>query len=255
MTRGPSAMNATRRLGARRSLALLPRGDESRQNAGMWVRAVWALGLAIQLLSPRNCIAGIADGVERSLREATVLVGSGCSGVLIDGPDLVLTAAHCIGDRSSVDLRFAGGAFRTGWVGAIDHVADQALLLLEEPVALRPLRLTPRDPIAGSIVYFGGRPSQPSFQEATIQRVGRCPSLPQLPNAVFTTIKGIPGDSGAPIVDGTTRLIGIVHGGAQCEIITPANTARRLIERLLEENTAAQAPAMPRLSSDGPPGP
>lgn len=220
----------------------------------MRVRFAWTVALLLQVLSARNGTAGAPDAVERALGEATVLVGSGCSGVLIDGPDLVLTAEHCIRERTSVELRFAGGAVRTGWVGAIDHVADQALLLLEEPVALKPLRLTPRPPVVGSILYFRGSPSQPRFQEARLERIGTCRSLPQLSNAVFTTIDGKPGDSGAPIVDGAAQVVGIVHGGAQCEIATPAATARRLVERLLADDPAPQTPAAHRASSSTSPG-
>ena len=136
-------------------------------------------------------------------------------------PFVVATAAHCI-VGSALELRFSSGVTRTGWVVAVDRVADQALLLLEEPVAITPLVLARGPAIAGTVLYFEGNPRAPRFQEAKLERVGSCPSLPGLSNALFTTIAGVPGDSGAPIVDAAARVVGLVHGGAQCQIATPA---------------------------------
>jgi S1-C subfamily serine protease len=188
------------------------------------------LGVVALAASP---VHAAPAGLEGALLAATVAVGSGCSGVLVDGPDLVLTAEHCIDGGPTHVLRFSDGSQRTGWVAGVDHAADQALLLLEEPVALAPLQLVRQPPIAGTILYFAGNPRNPRFQEAKLDRTGRCPSLPGLGAALFTTIDGIPGDSGAPIVDSAVRVAGLVHGGAQCHIATPSNTLRRLIADVL----------------------
>jgi S1-C subfamily serine protease len=209
-----------------------------------WRQLTTAGALLVGLLAPLPAYAGPNDGVERALHAASVLVGSGCSGVLAEGPDLVLTAEHCITGRQSIELRFSDGATRTGWVVAIDHVADQALLLLEEPVALTPLMVVRSLPIGGTVLYFEGRPSEPRFQEAKLEKVGRCPSLPALPNALFTSIAGVPGDSGAPIVDVGVRVVGLVHGGAQCQIATPADTLLRLVDHFFATDEL-QLPAHP----------
>jgi S1-C subfamily serine protease len=209
-----------------------------------WRQLTIAGALLAGMLAPPPAHAGANDGVERALRAASVLVGSGCSGVLAEGPDLVLTAEHCIPGRQSVELRFSDGATRTGWVVAIDHVADQALVLLEQPVALTPLMIVRNLPVGGTVLYFEGRPSEPRFQEAKLEKVGRCPSLPALPNALFTTIAGVPGDSGAAIVDAGARVVGLVHGGAQCQIATPADTLLRLVDHFFASDEI-QLPAPP----------
>ncbi len=196
-----------------------------------WSVAV-ATVLALASGPPRAGAGPVA--VERAVLAASVLVGTGCSGVLVDGPDLVLTAEHCVQGSATHTLRFSDGTQRTGWVAGVDHNADQALLLLEEPVGLKPLALVRQRPIAGTVLYFAGNPSHPRFQEAKLDRTGRCPSLPRLPNALFTTIDGMPGDSGAPIVDTGTRVVGLVHGGAQCHIATPSDTLRRLIADVMK---------------------
>ncbi len=200
-------------------------------------------------MRPRHLLAALATSVvfgvtassaarppavEEAVLKASVLVGGGCSGVLVDGPDLVLTAEHCVDGGATHTLRFSDGSERTGWVAGVDHAADQALLLLEEPVGLKPLMLVRQPPIAGTVLYFAGNPKNPRFQEAKLERTGRCPSLPALGDALFTTIDGIPGDSGAPIVDAGARVVGLVHGGAQCHIATPSDTLRRLIADVLK---------------------
>jgi S1-C subfamily serine protease len=190
-------------------------------------------GLAMLLLATPVAAARPPE-VEAAVLRTTVLVGSGCSGVLVDGPDLVLTAEHCVTGSATHALRFSDGSERTGWVAGVDHAADQALLLLEEPVAVQPLMLVRQPPIAGTVLYFAGNPKNPRFQEAKLERTGRCPSLPALGGALFTTINGIPGDSGAPIVDAGSRVVGLVHGGAQCHIATPSDTLRRLIADVLK---------------------
>ncbi len=190
------------------------------------------LVLALLLVTRAASADSIAD-VRQRLQAASVNVGGGCSGVLTDGRDLVVTARHCVTDHDSLEIRFTNGLVRTGWVAATDDVTDQAVLLLEDPVPVEPLALVRTIPISGTILYFEGNPRTPRFQEARLDHTGRCPSLPGLPNALFTTIVGVPGDSGAPVVDAAARVVGLVHGGAQCQIATPADTLVRLIDRVL----------------------
>jgi S1-C subfamily serine protease len=193
------------------------------------VLAVWCAAAAAR------AHATVPAGLQERLLAATVLLdGGSCSGVLVDGPDLVLTAKHCITGGATHALRFSDGAERTGWVAGVDEDADQALLLLEEAVTVSPLQVAKQPAIAGTVLYFAGNPKNPRFQEAKLDRIGRCPSLPSLDAALFTTIAGIPGDSGAPLVDSATRVVGLVHGGAQCHIATPSLTLQRLIADVLK---------------------
>jgi S1-C subfamily serine protease len=179
-----------------------------------------------------------ARSVRRALRDATVDLARGCSGAVAESSQLVVTAYHCVdgaGDR--MQLRLSTGETRTGWIVAVDRAADQAVLFLEQPARVTPLAIAHRRQVPGTVLYFAGRPTEPRFQEARLERLGRCPSLPDLPNALFTTIHGRPGDSGAPLVDGAARIVGLVHGGARCEIATPADTLLRLIDETLQRPT------------------
>jgi S1-C subfamily serine protease len=176
--------------------------------------------------------------LKRTLHAASVQIDPpGCSGVLAESQQIVVTALHCIEHHTQqVHLHFMNGERRIGWVVATDEVADQAVLFLEEPVDIEPLTIVRRRQIPGTVLYFEGNPGTPRFQSARLDRIGRCPSLPSLPNALFTSIQGVPGDSGAPLVDVAAEVVGLVHGGARCHIATPADTLRKLVDHVLERD-------------------
>jgi S1-C subfamily serine protease len=178
-------------------------------------------------------VASFASG-DGALARATVSVGRGCTGVLVERSQLVATALHCLdAGEASTSVRLSNGARHTAWVVGRDPDADQAVLFIPEPVALVPLEVAASRPIAGSIVFFAGRPDRFRVREARIDRVGTCPSLPALADALFTTLDGVPGDSGAPLVDVAGRVVGLVHGGARCEIATPGSTLAALVRDVL----------------------
>jgi S1-C subfamily serine protease len=176
--------------------------------------------------------AGTPPSVRSLVGEATVRLASGCSGAVAERPRIIVTALHCVDDRTSVGVRFASGVERTARVAATDTAADQAVLLLEEPAPVTPLRIATRRQIPGTVLYYYGHPDRVAFQTARLDRIGQCPSLPALPNALFTSIHGKPGDSGAPLVNGEGAIVGLVHGGAACRIATPASTLLGLVARV-----------------------
>lgn len=121
----------------------------------------------------------------------------------------------------------------TARVAATDAAADQAVLRLPQPApaSATPLRIATRRQIPGTVLYYYGHPDRVAFQTARLDRVGQCPSLPTLQNALFTSIAGKPGDSGSPLVNAGGEIVGLVHGGAACRIATPANTLLALVAR------------------------
>jgi S1-C subfamily serine protease len=216
------------------------------------LRALIATITIVLSVAPPASGESSSHAIARALHAASVVLeDGGCSGVLAESAGIVLTARHCVhAEGQELHVRFTDGTRRTAWVEAIDQDADQALLVLDEPVAIEPLMIVRRRQIPGTVLYFEGNPSRPRFQRARLDKIGRCPSLPDLPNALFTSIHGTPGDSGAPLVDGAARVVGLVHGGAQCEIATPADTLGRLLDRVLEEPPLRAAP-QPRPPSQG----
>ena len=176
----------------------------------------------------------------RSIRElvaaATVRLASGCSGAVAEAPQLIVTALHCVDGRATVGVRFGSGDERTARVAATAAASDQAVLLLDAPASVAPLHIARRRQIPGTVLYYFGHPDRVAFQTARLDRIGQCPSLPALPNALFTSIRGKPGDSGAPLVNAAGEIVGLVHGGAACQIATPADTLVGLVERVLQRD-------------------
>jgi S1-C subfamily serine protease len=206
--------------------------------------------LVLLALAAAGPAAGDDRAVRRALHAAAVVVETtGCSGAVAEDPQIVVTAKHCVdGDRLRV--RLSTGALRTAWVVGVSAASDQAVLFLEEPAGVAPLPIVRRRQIPGTLLFFEGNPSHPRFQSARLDRIGRCPSLPDLPDALFTSIDGVPGDSGAPLVDGAARIVGLVHGGARCHIATPGPSLARLVDAALarERVDVTRAPALPHQS-------
>jgi S1-C subfamily serine protease len=182
----------------------------------------------------------VPAAVRRALTAATVLVlPAECGGVLAASPELVATALHCIDRGAALRVRTSTGTVLDARLEATDVAADQAVLLLERPATAAPLVVLRRPPIVGTVVYFQGNPERPRPQDARIDRRGRCESLPRLPDALFTSVRGAPGDSGAPLVDGAAEIVGLVHGGARCQIATPATRLAPLVDRVLARAAAS----------------
>jgi len=213
--------------------------------------AMLGAGVAAALLiagSAPEVPSAAPSALRHALHAASVQIDPpGCSGVLAEHDQIVVTARHCIdAGVQKLRVRFTNGVTRTGWVVATDEAADQAVLFLEDPVDIEPLPIVRRRQIPGTVLYFEGNPSRPRFQSARLDKIGRCPSLPNLPDALFTSIAGVPGDSGAPLVDVVAEVVGLVHGGARCHIATPADTLLRLVEHVLERDDVHMTRISPR---------
>jgi S1-C subfamily serine protease len=68
-----------------------------------------------------------------------------------------------------------------------------------------------------------------------LERLGRCPSLPGVPQALFTSLHGEKGDSGAPVVDHKLQVVGLVHGGAACSVAAPTAEIVPMLDTLVAE--------------------
>jgi S1-C subfamily serine protease len=158
--------------------------------------------------------------------QATVtLPDRSCAGVVAGDTEHVVTAAHCVPEGAErVRVRFSRAGSQRAAIRHIDRDADLALLRLDPPAPVEPLEIAEDLPRQFSPVLFVGRTDRWSrTQVAQIERLGRCPSLPGQPKALFTTVQARPGDSGAPLVDSEARVVGIIHGGSACHIAAPTH--------------------------------
>lgn len=160
-----------------------------------------------------------------ALRDATVTLFPGhCAGVVVADGLHALTAAHCIdvppGERQPVVLR--DGHMLSGVVKVVDPIRDLAVIRFDERAPVHPLAVASAMPVPGEELLFAGRNDRPSEpQQVELRKLGRCPSLPGVPQALFTNLHGEKGDSGAPVVDRHLHVVGLVHGGAACSIAAP----------------------------------
>jgi hypothetical protein len=97
-------------------------------------------------------------------------------------------------------------------------------------------------PNPGDVATFTSRMSAPGVpQQIQIVRLAHCPSLPDVPEALFTSLRGKPGDSGSPVVNTKLEVVGLVHGGARCSIAAPtASFAEELQARIDSDNALDQ---------------
>jgi hypothetical protein len=163
--------------------------------------------------------------LDARVRSALVLVdGGNCRGAVVENPSTVLTADHCLDasaqSTASVQVELCGGGERWGKPLFRDADNDLALLRLSRPAPVQPLELSAEHGRPGQLLYFAV-PECATTRQVCVQRLGSCPTLPEVKDALFTSLQAREGDSGAPLVDCAGRVVGVVHGGARCHIATP----------------------------------
>ncbi|MDY7224989.1 S1 family peptidase [Hyalangium rubrum] len=180
------------------------------------------------------------------LREATVtLVPGHCMGVVVEDGLHVMTAAHCVdAGQVNIPIELSDGERLTGTQMLVDEGQDIAVYRLDTVARVPALEIAPELPRPGEGLLFASRSDLASEpQEVWLERLGRCPSLPGVPQALFTTLRGVKGDSGSPVVDLDMRVVGLVHGGAACSIAAPTAAFAPVVRQLAEE---AQSTEMAR---------
>jgi S1-C subfamily serine protease len=172
------------------------------------------------------------------IRRATISLPGRCAGVVAQGGDFAVTAAHCISPGEEfVAVEFFDGSSDVADVVLHDRGQDIAILDLTRQPPSEGLAFATALPEPGTDVYFGGRlEATHPVQFVKVVRLGRCPSLPQVPQALFTSLHGAKGDSGAPVVDTRLRVVGLVHGGAACSIAAPTHDVNQLIASVERES-------------------
>jgi hypothetical protein len=170
--------------------------------------------------------------VSARLSQASVIVvPKACAGSVVETTSHVLTAAHCIPQgMTDLPVKLKDGREVTGKLEFLDEIRDLALLHLDQPATAVPLKLALDSPEPGERVQAFGRFDRTrKAQKARVQKLGRCPSLPGVDDAVFTTINAKPGDSGGPIVNGELEVVAVIHGGAACHIAAPVYPLTRVL--------------------------
>lgn len=189
-------------------MASLPRPRPSRRLlAGLAAAAIAVAGAAVAVVAragpdppqvvaisvrpaagPAEEATGVVLGRERVLTVAHVLEGGGR--VAVRGPDGALRRASVLRTDPDLDLAVLGVRGIGGSTPSVADATTSARILVARGGAVQPLRATIRRRITARLVDQAGRPRRPSLELAAAVRSG---------------------DSGAPVVGGDGRIVGIVY--------------------------------------------
>ena len=181
----------------------------------------------------------LAERVERSVVEERGREAGIGAGVLWEGPELIITNAHCV-QRGVTPAVRAGGQWRDARVIAYDGRRDLALLAAAG-VSGPMLELRDAESLrAGELVFAHGHPL--GVRDALAMGVIHGVSRDERTNAVRWIIADVrlaPGNSGGPLVDADGRLVGInsmvVNG---LGVAVPADVVREFVDRTLARRAA-----------------
>lgn len=177
-------------------------------------------------------------------------IGPGCSGTLV-GPDLVLTAGHCVADTPCAAMRLvfgwhtvAGGTLNPLTTADVYRCAryevsrldeagrDYALVRLDRAVdAARepaPIRQSNRRLAAGTAVTLIGYPSGLPAKiddggQVTASRVADAFGF-------FATMDAFGGNSGSGVFDAAGRVVGVLVSGNEDYAFDPADRCLRVVQ-------------------------
>lgn len=126
------------------------------------------------------------------------------AGFVVEG-DLVVTAAHVVGDARQVLLRSAEPEEITvpGRVVYTDPAGDLAVIAPMRPTGREPLELDPALPGAGEVVFAVGSP----IGDLVLSRGAVLDAQSTL---IETSTPVDPGSSGGPLVDEEGKVVGVV---------------------------------------------
>jgi len=232
-------------------------------------RTLTTLACSLALCVSARAIVGDAEQADwRIVRPALMVAGplGTCSGAVL-GPDLVLTAAHCVTTTAYVEV----AGYGTGWIGVSEIVqhpqfspgaallkADLALLKLymPPPTGFVPALLGSRPVGSGERLIVVGYGLQDNGKRDNFARMATLTVTNQYDDKLGLTDQdamgerstrgGCGGDSGGPVFaarGGAPFLVGIVTAGSWCggtTYVTPltpyhswiTETARQLRSRI-----------------------
>ncbi len=182
-------------------------------------------------------------------------VASG-TGFLVDESGLMVTAAHVIADGTLIDVRFGGfegreGPFLPARVLTVDTERDVALLMIDAKSAADQgggIALARRSPGIGAAVSVMGFPESNVVGAEMRRSTGAISALRLNPlNREDTETRMLeleakiePGNSGSPVFDSASRVIGVVSSRWETTdsyaLAAPVEVIRSLMDERLEDD-------------------
>lgn len=170
------------------------------------------------------------------------------AGVVVDGDGHVLTAAHLVRAATAVEVD-CGGRTASARVIGLDPSTDLAVLDVgDHSLGVAPLSLGDSDSVnvGDPVVALGREPgAAPALATGTI--AARQPTLAAAGGGRLDDVLQVdadlgPADVGGPLLDGSGEVIGVntrmrtADGDGALDLAVPANTARRVLARLVQNS-------------------
>ncbi len=225
-----------------------------REIGGVLCAALIVLGYDGNAVAGEGAAAAPEDlpALYQRVRPAVVRIaadGSYGSGFVIADGTLIATAHHVVAGAEAVWIEAADGTERQATPVAWDRKADAALLLLDEPLGIEPLALSPDEPAVGDAVFAIGHPLvigegprgrhegllEWSFTAGMVSVVGE--------QQIQTTVSLQPGNSGGPVFDDRGRVVGIaVERNGDFGLARKVDVLRALQDELSQSGAARRPP-------------
>jgi len=173
------------------------------------------------------------------------------SGVIWDSSGTIVTNAHVVAERSTVQVVFADGTQEEGQVVATDPLADVAVIAVERD-DLPAVEWSDELPEIGELAMAIGNPLgfEGSVTAGIVSGLGRSipGGGPTLVDLVQTDAPISPGNSGGALVDVTGQVIGLnvayvppAAGASSIGFAIPSPTVADVVGELLEDGRASHA--------------
>ena len=184
------------------------------------------------------------------LIDATTPAGPATGSGFVYRNGYVVTNEHVVSEASSVRVRFAEGGWRSASVVGTDVSSDLAVLeVSNKPGSATALPLVETRPPIGTEVVAIGNPYgrfDGSASAGIVSGVNR--SIPAqngytIPDAIQTDAAVNPGNSGGPLMDLDSRVVGVINsgGGENIAFAISAALVERVVPALIEDGTYAHA--------------
>jgi len=169
--------------------------------------------------------------------------GGAGSGVIIAPDGYVLTNAHVVGDAPAVSLSLTDGRSLRAFVRGRDVATDLALLRTEEGGLPFAEIGDSGDLLVGQLVVAIGNPLgfQSTVSAGVVSALGRSLRAKDgmmIEGIIQTDVALNPGNSGGPLVDSSSRVVGIntaiIAGAQNLSFSVPADTAKWVVAELME---------------------
>merc|ERR1719240_1395510 len=230
-------------------------------------RAARPLATRLPLLAPRRLLSTRSDrdaldaysrtvvGVVEDIGDAVVAInvqgagGAGTgdsagSGFILSPDGYVLTNAHVVGDAAAVNLTLTDGRSLRAAVQGRDVATDLALLRTDSASGLPFATLGDSNELrVGQLVVAIGNPLgfQSTVSAGVVSALGRSLRAKDgmmIEGIIQTDVALNPGNSGGPLVDSSSRVVGIntaiIAGAQNLSFSVPASTANWVVAEIME---------------------